>query len=81
MKINCSKCGKELEMDLSDFTCADCTSKEFEEDLGDYICDNCGKNLFGRTADQEITLFYKDADKDYNFCSKECLIKFVKKLK
>jgi len=81
IKVNCSKCGKSEDLILSSFACSDCTLKELEENPGTLLCDYCGTDLFGRTADKEITLFYKDADKDYEFCSKECLIKFVKKLK
>jgi len=44
-------------------------------------CNNCGKELLGISADKEITLFYKDANKNYNFCSRECLTKFIGKLK
>ena len=77
VKINCTKCGKSQE--LKEFTCIECSEKELEEDKREWKCDKCGKDLFGRTADQEITLFYKDADKDYNFCSKDCLLKFIDK--
>jgi len=77
-KVNCNKCGQEIDCEA---TCLDCSMKELEENLGTCPCDFCGKELLGRTADQEITLFYKDSNKDYNFCSKECLIKFVEKLK
>ncbi len=76
MEINCTKCGGPIE--LKEFTCVECSEKEFKEDEESWNCDYCGKDLHGITADQEITLFYKDADKDYNFCSRECLIKFVK---
>ena len=73
-KIKCKKCGKEVDCEV---TCIDCSSKELKGDENTCPCDFCEKELLGRTADKEITLFYKDADKDYNFCSKKCLMKFI----
>jgi len=78
-KVNCTDCGKPVFMEK--IKCIDCSEKELEElnEKGENTCpcDYCGKELIGITADQEINLFYKDADKDYNFCSKDCLQKFI----
>ena len=75
VEINCTRCEKPITME--EITCIECTEKEIGENPETCPCDFCGKELLGITADQEITLFYKDANKDFNFCSKDCLIKFV----
>jgi len=77
-KIKCNKCGKEIGCEA---TCMECSIKGIEGNSGTCPCDFCGKELLGITADKEIILFYKDADQDYNLCSKECLIKFVEHLR
>lgn len=76
VEVNCTKCGDPITFEA--ITCMECSEKEIKEDSGgSCLCDLCGKELLGRTADQEITLFYKDANKDFNFCSRKCLMKFV----
>lgn len=74
-KVSCTDCGKPVYME--NIKCVDCTEKELSGEENTCPCDYCGKELIGITADQEIILFYKDADKDYNFCSKDCLQKFI----
>ena len=75
--IKCNRCEKEIECEATCLECSEEELKELSSEENTCPCDNCGKELLGRTANQEITLFYKDANKDFNFCSRECLIKFV----